>query len=248
MHVAEAAAVGVERELAAAGGGVTFTDEAEALALADEPEVLEPIDREVGEGVVDHQVVDVVMRDPGPGERRRAGDTERPRRGEVLHLADRRGLDALARAEHVHRALEVGGTLVGGEDEGPAAVGHQAALQQVERFGDHARLEHVVDRDRVPERGPRIHRRPLALDDGDHRQVLVGGAVGLGVAQPRDREQRRRPHRTVRALELAARAGRRQRTRRHAGAALAALAVGDQHGRGVTRRDRRRGVADVDHE
>jgi hypothetical protein len=44
-------------------------------------------------GVVDHQMVDVLVRDAGLGEGLGAGDAEGARRGEVFHLADRRRLD-----------------------------------------------------------------------------------------------------------------------------------------------------------
>ena len=82
------------------------------------------------EGVVDHQVIDVAVRDAGLVERLLAGDAERARRGEVLHLADHRRLDALAGAEHVDRLLrEVLGALGRDQDQRAAAVGHQAALQ-----------------------------------------------------------------------------------------------------------------------
>jgi hypothetical protein len=55
------------------------------------------------EGVADHQMVDVLMRDAGLGEGRGAGDAERARGGEILHLADHRSLDTLAGAEEVER-------------------------------------------------------------------------------------------------------------------------------------------------
>jgi len=110
-------------------------------------------------GVVDHQMVDVAVGDAGLGEGLGAGDAEGARGGEILHLADHRGLDALAGAEEVDRppvrcqgqALrEVAGALCGNQDQGAAAIGHQAALQQPERVGDHPRIEHVLERDRMP--------------------------------------------------------------------------------------------------
>jgi hypothetical protein len=57
-------------------------------------------------GVVDHQVVDVVVGDAGLAKGLGAGDAERARGGEILHLADHRRFDTLA-----------------------AAIGHQTALQ-----------------------------------------------------------------------------------------------------------------------
>ena len=62
-------------------------------------------------GVVDHQMVGVVVRDAGLGEGLRAGDAESARGGEIRHLADHRRLDTLAGAEEVDRRLrEVAGS------------------------------------------------------------------------------------------------------------------------------------------
>jgi hypothetical protein len=51
-------------------------------------------------GVVDHQVVNVVVVTPA-GKGLAAGDVEGARGGEILHLADHRCLDTLAGAEQV---------------------------------------------------------------------------------------------------------------------------------------------------
>ena len=84
----------------------------------------------MGEGVVDHQMVDVLVGDAGLGKGLGAGDAEGARRGEILHLADHRRLDALAGAEQVDRLLrEVAGALGRDQDQRAAAIGHQAALQ-----------------------------------------------------------------------------------------------------------------------
>src|SRR5882757_584278 len=58
MHVGEAAAVGVHRQFAS-GGGVTLAYEVLRLAAPHEAEVFEPVERNVGEGVVHHQMIDV---------------------------------------------------------------------------------------------------------------------------------------------------------------------------------------------
>jgi len=34
------------------------------------------------------------------------------------------------------------------QDQGAAAIGHQPALQQAERIGDHPRVQHIIDSDR----------------------------------------------------------------------------------------------------
>jgi hypothetical protein len=66
MHVGKTAAVGVEGQFATRGG-VPLGDESAALASPDKSEVFEPVDRQMGEGVVDHQMVDVAMGDAGLG-------------------------------------------------------------------------------------------------------------------------------------------------------------------------------------
>jgi hypothetical protein len=74
-------------------------------------------------------MVDVVVRDAGLGKGLGAGDTERARGGEVLHLADHRCLDTLAGTEQIDRLLpEILGALGYNQDQGAAAIGHQAAL------------------------------------------------------------------------------------------------------------------------
>ena len=107
--------------------------------------------------------------------------------------------------------------------------------------------------------GARVHRRPFALHDRDHRQLLVRQAIGLHVTQHRDREQSRRPQRSTPTLTLPRLRGRegrgltRKARRRHdiAGApdaGAAALAMGNQYRLAEARGDRRGGVADMDHE
>ncbi len=81
MHVGEAAAIGVERQFAA-GGGVMPGNEGAGLAARHKAEIFEAVDRQMREGVVDHQMVDVVVGEAGLGEGFGAGDAERARRGE----------------------------------------------------------------------------------------------------------------------------------------------------------------------
>jgi hypothetical protein len=67
-----------------------------ALAGRSEDQILETVDRQMRKacpwqrtgGVVDHRVVDVIVSDAGLGEGLGAGDAERTRGGEVLHLAE----------------------------------------------------------------------------------------------------------------------------------------------------------------
>ena len=155
----------------------------------------------------------------------------------------------LAGAEQVDGLRrEILGAVGGGQDQGAAAVGDEAAHQQAERVGDHPRAQDVLDGDRVAEGGARVFRRPFALHDRHHRQLLLGDAVGLHVAQDRDREEGRRPHRPVGQFELAGEAARRHRRARARDAGAAAFAVGDQDRLAQPAFERRRGVADVDHE
>jgi len=74
--------LGVERQLAA-GGGVALGDKGSGLAVRHKAEILEAVDRQMREGVVDHQVVDVPVGDAGLGEGLGAGDAERAR-GDVF--------------------------------------------------------------------------------------------------------------------------------------------------------------------
>jgi len=58
MHVGKAAAIGVEGQLAA-GGGVALGDEGAGLAARHKAEILKAVDRQMSEGVVDRQMVNV---------------------------------------------------------------------------------------------------------------------------------------------------------------------------------------------
>src|SRR5262249_6584795 len=89
VHVGAASAIGVERQCPARRG-VALPYETGRLALAAEAQIFETVDRQVREGVVDHQVVDILVADAGLLERRRAGDAKGARGGEILHLADYR--------------------------------------------------------------------------------------------------------------------------------------------------------------
>jgi hypothetical protein len=75
-----------------------------------------------------------------------------------------------------------------------------------------------------------------------------GAAEKDHVAQHRDREQSRRPHRPIGLLELAGEARRRHDIAGSPDAGAAALAMRDRHRPAQRRRDRRGGVADMDHE
>ena len=76
----------------------------------------------------------------------------------------------------------------------------------------------------------------------------MGDAMGLHVAQHRDRKHAGRPVDAEWRFELAVQAVRRRRTRLLADHRLAALGVGNQHGLAKPGLDRGRRVADVKHE
>ena len=93
--VAQAAAIGVERQLAAARDQVAVGDEAAALALLAEAEVLDLQQHGDREAVVDRRVLDVARLHAGFGERRRArhrrtGGGEVDVAGALRHAPSRR--------------------------------------------------------------------------------------------------------------------------------------------------------------
>src|SRR5260370_37026244 len=104
MHVGKPAAIGVERDPRAAGpagrpgdagGGVMPGDEGAGLDAWHKAQIFEAVDRQMREawpwqrtgGVVDHQMVDVVVRDAGLGEGLGAGDAEGARGGDDYSVA-----------------------------------------------------------------------------------------------------------------------------------------------------------------
>ena len=248
MRVGQAAAVGVQRQRSARFG-VPGGDERAGLALAREPQRLEPVDGHVRERVVDHQVVHVGHADARLGEGGPPGQPERLGLGEVQHLRDHRRLRRLAGAENMDRGLgEIRGPVRRGDHQGAAAVRDQAAFEQVERVGDHPGGEHVLDRERVAVGGARVLGGPAALGHGYVGQLLVGQPVLLHVAQHRDGERRGRAENAVRRLELPGRRGRPETERRSAHPGPPRLAVRDQHRPGVPGPDGRGRVTHVQQE
>src|SRR5439155_8833862 len=75
MHVAQTAAIGVERQLAA-GPGVAVGDELAGLFVRHEAEIAEAVERQMRKGVVDHEMIDIAMLDAGLLEGERAGRLE----------------------------------------------------------------------------------------------------------------------------------------------------------------------------
>jgi hypothetical protein len=76
--------MGVQRQLAV-WGGVALGDESSGLAAWYKAEILETVDRQMSNGVVDHQMVDVIMHDAGLGKGFGAGAAERVRGERKVH-------------------------------------------------------------------------------------------------------------------------------------------------------------------
>ena len=177
-----------------------------------------------------------------PGHARRPrGPTRVPGAdGQVRHLGDVPVRVALAGAEHADRAL--GGVACARSavvtTTAAAAVGHQAAVELVQRLADHPRGEHVVDAERVARPRLRVELRPAPRRHGDLGQLLGGRAVLVHV--PR-RDQRVVADRRA-GGRTAPRTGRRGCSRRRAAsivrlrAAALARRVGDQRDLAAARR------------
>ena len=160
-------------------------DEGAALALLAEAEALQGEQDGQGEGVVDLDHVDVVGGDPGLAEGLLARAHARGL-GEVGPLAHGGVRDGLARAEHPDGGVgAVAGPLLVGEDDGPAAVGADAAVQLGEGVGDHPRGLDVLDGDGVAVVGVGVEAGVVAGRHGDLGQLLDGGAELVHVAPGR---------------------------------------------------------------
>ena len=80
------------------GGGVALGDETAGPAARRKAEVFKAVDRQMREGVVDHQMVYVLVRDAGLGEGRGAGDAERAQaQGVLWRAAPTRGVGLSSR-------------------------------------------------------------------------------------------------------------------------------------------------------
>ena len=175
----EEAAVGVHRETPADAGRLAL-DERAALALGAEAGVLElddDVDREV---VGDPGDVDVVTRDTGDAERRLGREAAALEAGETRCRAGIEVAVPLAPAEHGDGGVapERGDVGCAGHDDAARPLVHETAVEQLERFRDHARRHDLVDGQLA---APAVHRQrvegcAVALGDGDLGQLLLGGA------------------------------------------------------------------------
>ena len=153
MVVAQAAAVGVDRQLAAARAQAAVATNAPPLPFSQKPRSSMRLDDGDGERVVDRGVVDVLRRDAGLLEGARAG----PARAGVgqVDVAVVGVLRRLALAQD----LDVGAAEVCRATSGlattiapPPSVTTQA-VQPVQRVAEHAASSDVLDRDRLPGAG-----------------------------------------------------------------------------------------------
>lgn len=137
VRVRQSATVGVGGQRTARAEA-TVGDEGSALALRAEPEVFEGHQSGDGKAVVQLDDIDVGMYDTGHLHRLRAGD-RRAGGGDVGHLADRHAVGVgSAGAEDVGRRLgEIAGSFCRRDDECSGAIGDEAAIELVERFGDY---------------------------------------------------------------------------------------------------------------
>ena len=96
--------------------------------------------------------------------------------------------DVVGRAEHVDGATrQILRPVLGGQHAGPTPVRHHAAVEQVERIGDHPRRQHVVDGDRIAVLRHRVEPGVAAGGDGDLGQLLGRRPVLSHVARRRQR-------------------------------------------------------------
>ena len=173
--------IGVEGQLADAGDEVAVGDELAALALLAEAEVLELHDDGDGEAVVDRGVLDVARRDARFLEGRFAG-LRAAGVGEV-DVAGHLVLGRFAGADDLHlRALQALGDLGPRDDERAAAVADDAAVEPMQRVGDHRRVDDVLDGDDVAQHGVRVVLGVMRGGDLDPGELLAGRAELVHVA------------------------------------------------------------------
>ena len=159
-------------------------DERPALAFLAEAQKLELVDHREGEAVVDLGDVDVLGPDARHvvGARCRLGEAELQQVGALGDRGRRFGM-ALGHAHHRdQRLLEVARAVGGADDDGGAAVALQAAVEQPERIGDHARGVMLLDRERFVHHHVAVQDGVLARHHGDLGEVPRRRAVELHVA------------------------------------------------------------------
>ena len=148
-----------------------------ALAFGAEPVVLEGHEHRVGVAVVDLAHRDVGRADPGHAHRRAPGLNSARDQPELAAVGHWLAGMALAPAPDVDwRPASAGGRVRGRDDHRDRAVGHERAVEQVQRLGDPPGPLVIGQRDRLPVLRVRIPGRPLPLRDGDRTELLAGRA------------------------------------------------------------------------
>ena len=244
MGVRQPAALGIQREVAT-GRGALPGDEGSPLALPAKAQVLQGKQHGIGEAVVDFGHVNVVVADAGHGQGAGAGYLPRPR-CQIGHLADDRVVVVLAKPQHSDRRLQrISRPFLARQNHRAAGVGHQTAVQQVERPANPAARQHVGDGQRLAHQGLRVQRRPLARRYRDLGQLLVRRAVEVHVARAGHRVGAQWSRQPPRLLELrdilAVQVGRRTTL-----TGAPALAVADERHATESVGDGAHGMADVD--
>ena len=205
MALAEQPAMGVDRQLAAQPDAAVH-HERPALALLAEAQDLELAHHGEGEAVVDLGDVDVLRPDAGHREAALGAAFTRPksrRSGRCAIDAGDSGWPSATPMIGDQRLLQVARAVGGADDDGGAAVALQAAVEQPERIGDHARGVMLLDRQRLVHHHVAVEDRVLARVDGDLGEVARRRAVELHVAaRALGVELRRREH-ADRHLEFA---------------------------------------------
>src|SRR6267142_3452492 len=141
-----------------------------------------------GEAVVQLDDVDVLRADARlpVGRRRRALGGRHAR--EVALVADEHRVRRGRGGEHPDRPAGFPRDLLGDEHEGGAAVGERTAVVELQRIGDHRRLQHRVERDLLAELRLGVQHTVLVVLDGHRRHLRLGGAVLVHVGAGHQRE------------------------------------------------------------
>ena len=247
MALAQESAMGVDRQLAAEADAAVH-DERPALALLAEAQQFELVDHGEGEAVVDFGHVDVPGADACHVVGARGGLRE-AKLQEVGALGDRGRRFGMALG-HAHdgdqRLPEVACAVGPAHDHRRAAVALQAAVEQAERVGDHARGVMLLDRERLVHHHVAIEDRMLARDHGHFGEVARRGAVERHMASRALGIKLGRREHADRRLELGGQRELREllQARRDAGARIAGAADRDQHVVADTRSHRHRRTLD----
>ena len=181
----EQAAAGVDRD-AAAGADRARLHEGAALAFLAEAVVLDLEQHLGGEAVVELRAVDVLERRCRPGRRPVPWRARTAMWVKFFFSHHSVGGDfAETLAEHIDRRLRpVLGAIGRGQDEGDAAVGNEADVEQMIGLGDQRRILMILDGDRpAMHLGLGIHAGPGALRDRDGAELPAGRAVDRHVAR-----------------------------------------------------------------